>query len=111
MTERVTLAAVQMTERRSFSEARAAYANSWADIKRHLPDDYNPHWVNFLRGYFRGQLLLKDGKRTKAARLYEGLERRKGYREFEEQNQEWLAGIDLAVRGDNRRDVEPAFKF
>lgn len=98
-------------ERGSFREVRAAYVNSWADIKGYLPDNYNPHWVNFLRGYFRGQLLLKGGKRTKAARLYEGLEKRTGYQEFEYQNQEWLAAIDLAVRGDNRRDAEPAFRL
>lgn len=95
----------------SLPKMRGAYVDSWGDIKGHLPDSYNPHWIRFLRGYFRGQLLLKAGKRDKAMRLYEGLEKKTGYREFEEQNQKWLAAIDLAVRGNNRRDAEPAFRL
>lgn len=109
MAEREKSAVVQRGVYDSLPKVRAAYADGWGDIKRHLPDSYNPHWTKFLRGYFRGQLLLKAGKRDKAMRLYEGLEKRTGYLEFEKQNQEWLAAIDLAVRGNNRRDAEPAF--
>lgn len=95
---------------RSPKEIKQYLITSWAHIKAQIPEDYNPHYVGFLRDYFRAQLRIQQGRKTKAQRIFDGLDRRTGYKEFEQENQAWLAAIDLAVRGENRRRVEPAFR-
>ncbi len=90
-------------------EIRTNWVLSWSDIRSRLPADFNPHHVRFLRDYFRAQLRIKRGQRTKAQRIFDGLEKRIGYPEFEDMQREWLAAVDVAVRGTTNRDIPPAF--
>lgn len=96
-------------ETAGFGEMRMRWASSWADIKSHLPEGFNPHHVGFLRDYFRAQLRIQRGQKTKAQRIFDGLEKRPGYREFEDKRREWLAAVDLAVRGKTNQNITPAF--
>lgn len=96
---------------RNLGEAKKHLATTWGEIRARLPEDFDPHHVAFLRDYFRAQLRVQQGRRTKAQRIFGGLDKKTGYKEFEQEKQEWLAAVDLAVRGENRREIEPAFKI
>lgn len=95
----------------SLTESRNHYVRSWATIAVRLPNDLTPGQEKFVKGYFRAQLRLAQGKPTKAGRIFKGLESNQDYSGFEEENQDLLAAIDLAVRGETRWDVEPAFRI
>ena len=101
----------------SLAEAKQLYARSWADIALRLPEDFNPHYEDFARTYFRGQLRIAKGQRRKAGRILRGLDERTGYKEFEKKNQPLLAAIDIAVRGssswqdDLKRPIKPLFRL
>lgn len=95
-------------ERGEFRKAREQI-NSWAYIAIKLPEDFNPHYRRFLRDYFRAQLRVAQGNKIRARRIFEGLEKRAGYREFEEKCESYLAAVDLAVKGSTRWHARPAF--
>ncbi len=87
-------------------------ATSWSEIAGSLPEDIDPQALDFLRHYFRAQLLIAEGKRVKAGRLFSHLSERPGYVEFEEKNHAVLAAIDIMVKGHTRWPVEnPEFKI
>jgi hypothetical protein len=87
-------------------------ARSWSDIVGLLPEnlktDY-PDQFRSIRSYFRMQLHLAEGRKTKAGRISEGLAHREGFEDFEDANQELFAAIEVAVRGETKRRVEPGF--
>ncbi|MCX6704521.1 MAG: hypothetical protein NTZ07_03710 [Candidatus Woesebacteria bacterium] len=67
-----------------------------------LPADAVAECERFLRGYFRAQLLLESGKKVKAKRIFDALDKAAGYTEFEDSNHALLKMIDMAVRGESR---------
>jgi hypothetical protein len=85
---------------------------SWSQLSYHLPEDIDPHVTNFVRGYFNAQLRLSEGKKTKAKRIFRGLDNSEGFTEFEENNPQLLAAIDIVVRGETNRSlmIEPSLK-
>ena len=91
------------------SDAKSQYVKSWADISSRLPDNLNPHYKKFIRDYFRAQLRLQIGQNVKARRIFSGLDKRVGFREFEDKHQPLLAAIDIAVRGTTFNKVAPSF--
>jgi len=98
-------------ENNNITSFKKNFQKNWADIKSHLPPDFDPRYKKFLRSYFRAQLLIANGRKIKAGRIFTGLEKKAGYNEFEEENKSFLAAVDLAVRGETRWDVEPAFRI
>jgi len=80
-------------------EAKLRLAKCWADIAAKLPVDFNPHYNNFARTYFRVQLRISRGQKRRASEIMRGLVERTGYKEFEENNMPLLAAIDIAVKG------------
>ena len=99
----------------SFAEAKKELARNWAMISACIPEDLDPHYKNFVRGYFRAQVRIEAGDKKRGRRILEGLDKITGFKEFEDSNQELLAAIDIAVRGrTNRVDeidnpIEPLF--
>lgn len=105
------------SKKRLLKEERNTYVRYWSQISSELPDNFDPHHVGFVRDYFRAQLRIAKGKKRKARRILDGLVKRTGYKEFEDNNRPILAAIDIAVRGstnwedDYRRKIEPAFRI
>ena len=104
-------------EETSLVKEKNSYVRHWSMIVSELPEDFSPHYLGFVRDYFRGQLRIARGQRKKAKRIIDGLVKRTGFVEFEDQNQPLFAAIDIVVRGStNRRDfkgkqIEPAFRI
>ncbi len=100
-----------------FSEAKNHYVRCWSDIASHLPNDFKPRYNDFVRGYFRAQLRVAKGQRVRAREIFKGLDRRRGFKEFEKDNQSLLAAIDIVVTGksnrsdDLKRPIEPLFRI
>ena len=95
----------------SVTEAKKGYAGCWVEVESQLPENLNPHHKAFVRDYFRAQLRISRGQKTKASRIFKGLDKRAGYLEFEDANQPLLSAIDVAVRGNtHRKDVVPSFE-
>ncbi|MGB6839239.1 MAG: hypothetical protein WBE27_03165, partial [Microgenomates group bacterium] len=69
-------------------------------------EDVDPHYERFLKGYFKAQLRIADGQKVRAREIFDGLVKKKGYKEFEKENQALLAAIDIVVRGfTNRKPI------
>lgn len=102
-------------EKTSLVKEKNSYVRHWTMIVSELPEDFSPHYLGFVRDYFRGQLRIARGQRKKAKRIIDGLVKRTGFVEFEDQNQPLFAAIDIAVRGSTNRKnfkgdpVEPSF--
>lgn len=104
-----SIRALVSEENLGLEETRNHFVKSWSQISSKFKD-VNPHHRQFLRDYFRAQLRFAQGKTTKGRRIMEGLVKRVGYEEFEENNLPLLASIDLFVKGETRLwDVEPAW--
>ena len=82
-------------------EAERRLAKCWGDIAAKLPEDFNPHYEDFARTYFRVQLRIAKGQRTRAKEIMRGLVKKAHYKEFEDNNLPLLAAIDIAVRGNS----------
>lgn len=93
-------------------ETRKGKIKQWTELSYYLPKDVDPHHKRFLKGYFRAQLKIADGQKVRAREIFDGLVKKKGYEEFEEENQALLAAIDIVVRGfTNRKPVGgPGFR-
>ncbi len=93
-------------------KVRKGKVRSWSELSSYLPEDVNPHDVKFIRTYFRGQLRIAEGRKKKAREIFIGLDRKVGFKDFEEANSPLLAAIDIVVRGStNRRLFEkPSFR-
>ena len=71
----------------------------FSELSHHLPKDRNPHYENFLKGYFNAQLRIARGQKVRAKEIFEGLDKKKDYKDLEKHNQALLAAIDIVVRG------------
>lgn len=93
-------------------ETRKGKIRQWSELSYHLPENISPHHECFLKGYFKAQLRITEGQKVRAREIFDGLVKKKGYKEFEENNQVLLAAIDIVVRGaTNRRPLEdPGFR-
>lgn len=94
-------------------EKRKGQIRSWSDLKSYIPQDVKPEHINFLQTYFRVQLKISEGRREKAKEIMNGLAKKTGFVEFERQNPQLFAAIDVVVRGSTNRllgDEKPAFK-
>lgn len=100
------------------SEVKAALIRSWADISSKLPEGIlNTEREYFVRQYFRAQVKYHFGQETRARRIIRGLESNPSFkfREFEENNEQLFAAIDVSVRGstrridDRNRPIKPSF--
>ena len=113
-----------MVERRSdnnqgtkteLAELKAYLIGLKFDIVAKLPDDLTPGEEKFALGYLRAQLRVTQGRRVRAQRIFDSLEKQPDYIAFEARNDSLLAAIDIAVRGNtNRKDwrdkpVKPLF--
>ncbi len=83
----------------SIPEERQGKVHDFGEMKGFFPDSLGEGEINFLRRYFRVQLNIQKGKRKSATKEMLGLAKRTGWNEFEEQNKELLAKVDIAVRG------------
>lgn len=73
---------------------------SWSELSGTVKD-LDPKTEKFAKSYFRAQLHIARGRKTKARRLFKLLDAVNGFREFEENNQDLLRQIDLAVKGNS----------
>lgn len=89
----------------NFIEKNRGKVKRWSQITPHLPEDVNPRVLKFIRGYYNAQLLLADGKRVKARRKFEGLVKKVGFKDFEKENQQLFAAIDIVVRGSTNKKL------
>jgi len=87
----------------SIPEERQGKVHDLGEMKGFFPDSLGEGEINFLKRYFRVQLNIQKGKRKSAKKMMDGLAKRTGWNEFEEQNKELLAMIDIAVRGETRQ--------
>lgn len=86
----------------SVPEGRIGRVHDWGEMSSFLPTDVVIENKRFLRGYFKAQLLLNQGNKVKAGKLFNVLDKAAGYPDFEESNHNLLKIIDMAVRGQSR---------
>lgn len=94
--------APEFSSHNTVPEDRIGRVHDWAEMSSFLPADAVTECEKFLRGYFRAQLLLESGKKIKAKRIFDALDKATGYIEFEDSNHSLLTIIDMAVRGESR---------
>ena len=87
----------------SIPEGRHGKVHGFGEMRGFFPDSLGEGEMNFLKEYFRVQIKIQEGKRKRAKEKMDGLAKRTGWNEFEEQNKELLAMIDIAVRGETRQ--------
>lgn len=81
----------------------------FGEMKGFLPDGLSKSTLNFLKTYFRAQQRIEEGRTKKAREILNGLDKKTGWEEFENQNKELLMTVDVAVRGDTNWDKEAVF--
>lgn len=94
-------------------EKRKGQVKSWSDLSSYIPKEVKPEHIDFLRTYFRAQLRISEGRVDKAGTIINGLVKRPGFSDYEKQNQQLFAAIDVVVRGSTNRqlkDKNPAFR-
>jgi hypothetical protein len=94
--------APEIISRNIVPEDRIGRVHDWGEMSSFLPADAVAECEKFLRGYFRAQILLESGKKVKAKRIFDALDKATGYSEFEDSNHPLLETIDMAVRGKSR---------
>ena len=94
-------------------EARKGKVRSWSELSSYLSEDINPHDAKFIRTYFRAQLRIAEGRNKKAGEIFRGLDKKVGFKDFEEANNPLLAAIDIVVRGSTNRKLfeDPSFQI
>ncbi len=72
---------------------------------------------NVLKSYYRAQLRIARGQKTRARKILNGLDDNQIFINLEEEHPDLLAAIDIAVRGStNHRDfkgdpIKPLFRL
>ena len=87
----------------SIPKERHGKVHDFGEMRGFFPNSLREGEINFLKRYFRVQLNIQKGKRKSATKEMLGLAKRTGWNEFEEQNKELLAMVDIAVRGETRQ--------
>lgn len=87
----------------SIPKERHGKVHDFGEMRGFFPNSLREGKINFLKRYFRVQLNIQKGKRKSATKEMLGLAKRTGWNEFEEQNKELLAMVDIAVRGETRQ--------
>jgi hypothetical protein len=87
----------------SIPEERHGKVHGFGEMEGFFPDSLGEGEMNFLKEYFRVQIKIQKGRRKRAKEKMDGLADKTGWNEFEEQNKELLAMIDIAVRGETRQ--------
>lgn len=90
---------------------RHGKVHDFGEMKGFFPNSLREGEMNFLKQYFGVQLEIQKGKRKGATEKMRGLANKTGWNEFEEQNKELLAMIDIAVRGETRRFNERGYSM
>ena len=85
----------------SFDDHDIGGENSLSGVMSHL-SEIPPHDRKYFEGYTRGLLFLKEGRPTKARRVFEGLENDNRFNEFRERNGEILKIIKLMVDSESK---------
>lgn len=80
----------------------------WSEISSKLPGNLSQQDQDFVEEYFRAQVMIAQGLKEEARRIFEELEKR-GFRKFEDKYPGLLAAVDLAVRGSTNRRDKPLF--
>jgi hypothetical protein len=88
--------------RASIPEERVGKVHDWGEMSSYLPTIEVAAHERFLKGYFKAQRLLEEGKKVKAKRLFCALDNTTGYADFEDSSHDILKMIDIAVRGQSR---------
>ncbi|MEK7188843.1 MAG: hypothetical protein AAB685_03260 [Patescibacteria group bacterium] len=101
---------------RTPGEAKNSLVRSRAEISAKIPDEIDKGMRNLLMDYFRAQLRIAKGQKTRAREILKGLDKKPGFLDFEKNNEPLFAAIDFAVHGrTNRQDelgrpIKPLFK-
>lgn len=93
-----------------FSKDIKGKVKDWGQMSYLLPDGIPTRNQKFLKAYFRAQVRLIEGSKNKAAKILEGLGKRDGFNKFEEEEDGLFASIDIAVRGQTNRKIDPVFR-
>lgn len=70
--------------------------------------DLHPRDFSLLRGYYRAQQRLAEGRNKKAKKIFKGLERSSDFKALEERSGALLTSIATFIRGpsEKRRELE-----
>lgn len=89
----------------TLNKEKQLYTRNLSEILSKVPEEIKKDHKSFISSYFRAQLRIAKGQRKRAAEILNGLDRKTGFAEFEEEHASLLAAIDIAVRGSsNRKD-------
>lgn len=88
---------------------RGPITENWGTIASKLPQDFTPREAKLLKAYFRAQVRIASGGTKKASRIFASLDKQLDYSAFETKRVGYLAAVDVAVKGDTRWGVKPAF--
>jgi len=82
---------------------RIGAVRSFGEMQAILPNSLRESEINFLEVYFRLQKRIVEGRMIKARTISDGLRKKTGWSEFEENHEDLLTIIDMAVRGNTNR--------
>ena len=103
------------TERISTSseipEDRLGKVENFGEMKVYLPNDLTEGELKMLHGYFDAQKQLKKGKKKHADRKFDQLDKKTGFREFENRREGTFRLVDLAARGSTNRKIDSRVSF
>ena len=98
MAERLSLDKIEMPE------DRIGRVRDWGEMHSYISPDVPERDCKILKGYFRAQVRLVEGKKVRARQLLSFLEKRNAdFRKLEDENDALFASIDIAVRGATNR--------
>lgn len=72
---------------------------SWTDVVVSFKlDEFHPRDLRLVRGYYRAQRTLAEGRPTKAKRIFQSLDKNPDFKSLEENNDALLTRIASYVR-------------
>lgn len=77
----------------------------WSQVTEVIPENLTSQQRKLLQSYSRAQERIAHGQKTKAKRLLTALDNVPEFVEFEENNGELFANIDIIIRGETNRNT------
>lgn len=94
-----------------FPQGKKGKVIDWGEMKLYFPNDLPESELNLLRGYFKAQLNMKEGKHKKADEIFDALDKNPDFLNLEEEKENLFASIDIAVRGETNRGKTSGTSF
>ncbi len=81
-------------------ESKQGHIKDWSEFSSLLePLKLDESTLKFAESYFKGQILISEGKKAEATQFFKDLATNQSYINFEDSNGQLLEAIDIAIKG------------